>query len=325
MRPAFGLLARRHGPLITPDMLPGDDGANINGPSLVRMPDWAKGRLGAYHLYFAHHNGTYIRLAYSDAIEGPWRIHPGGALSLAACPFLTGHIASPDVHVDAQNQRIVMYFHGPASNGQGQTTFAATSADGLRFTANPEPLGPFYARMFRHDGWWYGLFGTANVRLRRSNDGLSGFEEGPVVLPGSWRVRPRHVAVQKNGSSLIVYYTRKGDAPERVLYGSIDLSDDWLRWTVRGRSELLRPGTDFEGADLPLRRGRMGAAKGRENALRDPAIFEEDGRTWLLYAVAGESGIALAELCPVEPRTTGLRKLIAALLGRIGGDATLLA
>ena len=32
------------------------------------------------------------------------------------------------------------------------------------------------------------------------------------------------------------------------------------------------------------------------NQLRDPAIFEEGGRTYLLYAVAGEEGIALAEL-----------------------------
>jgi len=30
--------------------------------------------------------------------------------------------------------------------------------------------------------------------------------------------------------------------------------------------------------------------------LRDPAIFEEYGRIYLLYSVAGESGIAIAEL-----------------------------
>jgi hypothetical protein len=30
--------------------------------------------------------------------------------------------------------------------------------------------------------------------------------------------------------------------------------------------------------------------------LRDPAVYEEDGRTYLLYSVAGESGIAMAEL-----------------------------
>ena len=41
---------------------------NINGPSLVRMPDWAEGRLGRYHLYFADHKGSYIRLAYADAL-----------------------------------------------------------------------------------------------------------------------------------------------------------------------------------------------------------------------------------------------------------------
>jgi hypothetical protein len=30
--------------------------------------------------------------------------------------------------------------------------------------------------------------------------------------------------------------------------------------------------------------------------LRDPAIFREDGKTYLLYSIAGESGIAVAEL-----------------------------
>ena len=52
------LIAQRHGPIVTPDMLPGDDGANINGPSLIKVPDWVSDRLGAYYLYFAHHTGT---------------------------------------------------------------------------------------------------------------------------------------------------------------------------------------------------------------------------------------------------------------------------
>jgi hypothetical protein len=30
--------------------------------------------------------------------------------------------------------------------------------------------------------------------------------------------------------------------------------------------------------------------------LRDPAIFRESGRTYLLYSVAGERGIAIAEM-----------------------------
>ncbi|PBC10727.1 hypothetical protein CK230_07665 [Mesorhizobium sp. WSM3859] len=278
-------------------MLRGSDGININGPSLISMPDWAPGRLGAYHLYFADHGGSYIRLAYADSIEGPWHIHPGGVLSLDQCQFIKDHIASPDIHVDQRNRRFVMYFHGPARDAPGQVTFAATSSDGLRFNPLSEPLGPSYARFFHHDQWWYGLLGTGAITVFRSRNGISDFEQGPVVLPGVKRVpTPRHLALQKSGRWLRVYYTRRGDAPERILHGTIDLAEDWRNWTVRGDTELMRPRTDFEGAALPVRRSREGPAKGRENALRDPAIFEENGRTWLLYAVAGESGIALAEI-----------------------------
>ena len=35
---------------------------------------------------------------------------------------------------------------------------------------------------------------------------------------------------------------------------------------------------------------------GHVNQLRDPAIFEENGEVYLLYAVAGESGIGIARL-----------------------------
>jgi hypothetical protein len=34
----------------------------------------------------------------------------------------------------------------------------------------------------------------------------------------------------------------------------------------------------------------------RANQLRDPAIFEEDGKIYLLYAIAAEQGIAIGEL-----------------------------
>jgi hypothetical protein len=30
--------------------------------------------------------------------------------------------------------------------------------------------------------------------------------------------------------------------------------------------------------------------------MRDPAVFEEDGRAWLFYSICGEQGIAAAEL-----------------------------
>ena len=43
------------GPIIRPEMLPGADGENINGPSLIRVPSWVKNPLGRYYLYVAHH------------------------------------------------------------------------------------------------------------------------------------------------------------------------------------------------------------------------------------------------------------------------------
>jgi len=66
-----------HNPIIRPHM---DDrmGANVQGPSLIRVPDWLPDPLGRYYLYFADHKGSYIRLAYADALEGPWRTHRPG-------------------------------------------------------------------------------------------------------------------------------------------------------------------------------------------------------------------------------------------------------
>ena len=93
------LVAERVGdePIIIPDM---DNrmGANINGPSLIRVPDWIENPLGRYYLYFGHHNGTYIRLAYADRITGPWQIYSAGVLPLEESGF-AGHLASPDVLV----------------------------------------------------------------------------------------------------------------------------------------------------------------------------------------------------------------------------------
>ena len=39
-----------------------------------------------------------------------------------------------------------------------------------------------------------------------------------------------------------------------------------------------------------------GDIKGPARQLRDPAIFEENGRTFLFYSFCGEQGIAAAEL-----------------------------
>jgi len=48
--------------------------------------------------------------------------------------------------------------------------------------------------------------------------------------------------------------------------------------------------------DLPREPSRRGLVRGRVCQLRDPAIFQEASRTYLLYAVAGEQEIAIAEV-----------------------------
>ena len=60
-------------PIIGPETDP-SIGNNIQGPSMIRVPDWIKDPLGKYYLYFADHKGQYIRLAYADSVMGPWKI-----------------------------------------------------------------------------------------------------------------------------------------------------------------------------------------------------------------------------------------------------------
>jgi hypothetical protein len=93
-----------------------------------------------------------------------------------------------------------------------------------------------------------------------------------------------------------VFWSRVGDAPEVLMRSTIDLSQAWESWTESPPVEVLRPEHDWEGANAPIVPSIRSVAGGHVNQLRDPAIFEEDGRVWLLYAIAGESGIALAEL-----------------------------
>jgi hypothetical protein len=298
-------------------------GENIQGPSLIRVPDWVTAPLGAYYLYFADHKGRYIRLAYADAPTGPWTVHPPGSLQLEHSRFLidtpavsdemrreietrdrtsgarrthdavteatTPHIASPDVHVDHERRKIVMYFHGLEEVGR-QATRAALSDDGLQFDALPETLGRTYFRVFHHRGATYAM--AMPGQLYRSEDGLTGFAEGPLLFNPNMR----HAALLIRDGRLHVFWTLVGEAPERILLSTIDLTPDWTAWTESDPVELLRPEHDWEGADAPVEPSIRSTAYGHVNQLRDPAIFEEDGKVYLLYAVAGESGIAIAQV-----------------------------
>jgi hypothetical protein len=312
-------------PIITPATDP-SIGENIQGPSLVRVPDWVENRLGRYYLYFADHKGSYIRLAYADDLKGPWKVHPPGSLQIADSYFpseppaippgelekyesrLLGsstarrqlphslakeatapHIASPDVHVDDGKRRFIMYFHG-LNDFSTQLSRMALSEDGVHFKGRPETIDRTYLRAFHYDGMTYGIAMPGQVY--RSKDGLSGFEKGPLLFNPDMR----HCALLRRGDTLYAFWTQVGAAPEVIQLSTIDLSRPWMEWRESDPLEVLRPERDWEGADQPVKPSMRSVAYGKVNQLRDPAIYEEGDRVYLLYAVAGESGIAIAEV-----------------------------
>ena len=312
-------------PIIGPDLHP-SIGENIQGQSLMQVPDWVEDPLGEYYLYFADHKGRYIRLAYADELTGPGRIHAPGSLPIeqsyfAATPppitdeqlaeltaarsgvsglgspvshdlaleFTMPHIASPDVLVDEETQDIIMYYHG-LEGPAFQHTRVATSKNGIDFTAREENLGRSYFRTFKYEDMTYAL--AMPGQFYRSKDGFTNFEEGPRLFGPNMR----HSAVIVRDNYLYVFWTRVGDAPESILLSTIDLRSDWMNWKESEEVMVLKPEFDWEGANAPIEPSVRSTAYGQVNQLRDPALYVEDGIVYLLYAVAGESGIALARV-----------------------------
>jgi hypothetical protein len=76
----------------------------------------------------------------------------------------------------------------------------------------------------------------------------------------------------------------------------MNISNAWPDWSVGNEWDVLFPEFPWEGADQAQVPSVRDAINVPVNQLRDPAIFEEDGRIYLLYAIAGESGIASAEV-----------------------------
>lgn len=295
-KPIFTAIRFSENPLIVPSMLSGTAGSNINGPSLIKVPTWLPNKLGNYYFYFANHSGTYIRLAYSNNLHGPWTVYSPGTLKLSQATACKGHIASPDVHVDNVKKVIRMYFHCPARGGTAQYTFVATSTNGKKFTAQTKKLGFPYFRVFEYGGYYYAIgknesSSSPKSFLYRSKNPYSGFTKGKSILPNS-----RHTAVYLNGNTAYIFYSRIGDAPERILLSTMDISANWTTWTPSAPTEVLKPENSYEGVSLPISPSKYGEVNKPVNQLRDPGIYQEADKLYLLYSIAGEQGIAAAEL-----------------------------
>ena len=284
-------------------------GGNINGPSLIKVPDWMVQPLGRYYLYFGHHFGDHIRMAYADDLRGPWRIYEGGVLHLAQTPLPTErpdvpqpqwavargvdglypHISSPDVHVDAQQHLLIMYLHGLDHDGE-QRSLRATSRDGVKWCVDLVRIEQTYLRAFRYCDTIYAM-GWGGQILKHRTDG--GFDLGPWSFG---HIGLRHAGVMVRDSVLHVVWTRIGDAPEHILHSTIDLSGDWLNWRAVNATTLMVPQYGWEGVDVPISPSEIGGLTVREHALRDPYLFLDDGHVYLAYAGGGETALGLAEV-----------------------------
>ena len=364
--PTFEVTRLNNGqPIIDQDMFvavgAGEEGENINGSSLIRIPDWIPPSERAdpsavYYLYFAHHVGDYIRMAWATDVEGPWTLYQTGAsvpigdrgvldnglmdLDLGLGVVIEeNHLASPDVHIDNENQQMIMYFHSGSStffNGNeisSQNSWVSTSDYGLEFLDGIRPvrLGPSYFRVFSHGGELYAVdnSGTPRRALDPNNpwEPTADYYSGDTI-PSLWEtnanntfqdaisdalgvprsvLRVRHAAVRVVGDELQVFYTQRGDLVERVLFSTIDLSVDFDDWVLSYPGEvLLEPQPGWEGGQFTPVPSEAGAADEDVNELRDPDIFEDiDGSLYLLYSGRGEDAIGIAMLTSVSDDVGG--------------------
>lgn len=308
----------RHGMMITPEMLPGDDGLNINGPTVIKAPEWLKSAPGKYLMYFAHHTGSYIRLAYADKLTGPWKIYKDGVMNVgqltkSGLKWGPDHVASPEIWIDNEKKELRMYFHTPTTPApkfddpdykrkvltQKQATFLATSKDGLNWTTNGRQMGDHYLRVFpaKEGGFWgFSRLGQLNY----SHDGIWRFypmKPGPIDKFPATFAQLRHPGLLPVDDGVLMFYSKIGDRPESILVTKITVNgEDWTKWTAEKPKLVLTPETDYEGAKLPITPGALGSSAKPERGLRDPFLIRDDGKTYMFYTVQGEKGIALVEL-----------------------------
>jgi hypothetical protein len=301
-------------------------GGNVNGPTVIRVPAWVERPLGRYYMYFANHRDVFIRLAYADAVTGPWKIHEPGVWHVrdsalyrpqpdsARFGGFNTHFASPEIYIDNVNRRMVLWAHGWYTNGEhwptepkaaqqwanekgyGQFTQGAVSPDGLRFTAQPAITKESYIRVFQRGGELLGM-SRLGVLIRAPNP-LASFTVGPNAFRdtryGSNRVR--HVALLPRGDRLLVFFTAIGDAPERMFMSTIDMTKPWTDWRVGAPVDVIQPDMDYECGNLPPTPSAVGDIFEPARQIRDPHVLEDDGRTYLFYVTCGEQGVAGAEI-----------------------------
>ena len=283
--------------------------SNICNPCLIEVPDWCDHKIGKYYLYYADHKGKYIKLAYSDNLYGNWKVKNEGVLNIDKFSDAINHIASPEIFIDNLNKEIILYTHSHSKSNQGQWTYASKSSDALNFeVVNNIPLAPFYFRIFKYNNYFYGI--TKGGGLWKSKNLFNKFEQRQNLFYRNRSLETlhnydgaiRHLCIIIENNTLIIFYSKIGDKPEKIYFSQLDLKIQDKNWFFDFEEELLRPKFNFEGADIKLKKSEPGDATEPENALRDPHVAKILNNYVLTYCVKGEFGIAIAELYKNEKK-----------------------
>lgn len=284
----------KHGIIIDETLFDNTDGNNINGPSIIKVPDFIKNPLGKYYLYFAHHVGKYIRMAYSDSIFGPYKLYKKGALHLKNTPGY-GHCASPDIIIDNENKKIIMYYHCPYNQSKtftqkiksnNQLTFYAYSPDGLNFVSEKISISHPYFRYFVWNNTEYGIAmcrHECSIIYKKINNVFTEFSK---IIKSA-----RHTAIFNYNNKLYVVYSIVGDNPEHILISEIS---DIEKGITSDPKTLIYPELEYEHGNKPKIKSKYGPEYEKVNQLRDPYVYIENDNIYILYTVCGEKGIAIA-------------------------------
>ncbi|MEM8886891.1 MAG: hypothetical protein AAGD28_02815 [Bacteroidota bacterium] len=227
---------------------------NINGPSLIRVPDWLPHPMGKYYLYFAHHKGPYIRLAFADSLTGPWKIYDSEIMPLSKTGLATEASSEASgigdlIKYTHWNEALALYQIGADARKaweERQGKKIRSSAPTTPHVASPEVIVDHAQKKIRL--YYHGVVeGSLQMtKVAESEDGIDfQAQEGIIGLP-----------YMRIFSYRDAYY---GIAMPGILYRSQNgISDFEVRRRWLFTPEVRHTGLHLEGEDLYIFFSKVG-------------------------------------------------------------------
>jgi hypothetical protein len=306
-------------PLFNQENTPVAFGGNFSGCTFFVNPGYLDSRFyNQYVLYFAHHSGNFIRVATSKNIYGDWTFPNLEILKIENFNEIHDHIASPEVFLDQESKTLNLFFHSRVPGSREQQTFLATSKDGVSFDLKPMiSFLPFYLRVCVHNGGVFGVTKGGNFFSHIGSDFSNGWRYlDNIDSPGlefekfnyfNENGNMRHLHIVSHKETLLVFYTRIGDAPERIYAKSLKVHPDNSHLEISEEIEVMRPQIAFECQTASITKSQPGLSETFELAFRDPFVFTENELNLLFYSYGGESGIAVCQI-DLESLMSEIRK-----------------